>query len=144
VSDTLIFEALDLDDRQACLSIRLEVFCVEQKVSIEIEFDGLDDECRHYLATQNGRGVGTARARMLNDTEIKLERIAVQKVHRKSGIGRLLVIRAISDAAQKGYASAFLNSQVHACQFYAKLGFEADSDIFYEAGIPHRSMRRKL
>ena len=144
MSDILINEVMDPDDREACFSIRVEVFCVEQKVDRAIEFDGMDDQCRHYIATHRGNCVGTARARQLNDTEVKFERIAVLREHRKNGIGRLLMARAISDATHAGYRRAVLNSQVHAGPFYEKLGFKFKGDVFFEAGIPHRSMSKEL
>ena len=144
MSDILINEAMDPDDREACFSIRFEVFCVEQKVDRAIEFDGVDDQCRHYIATHRGNCVGTARARQLNDTEVKFERVAVLREHRKNGIGRLLMARAMSDAGHAGYRRAVLNSQVHAGPFYEKLGFRSEGDVFFEAGIPHRSMSKEL
>ena len=61
-----------------------------------------------------------------------------------TGIGRLLMVRVLSDAARSGYECAVLNSQVQACPFYAKLGFEIEGEPFDEAGIPHRRMRRML
>ncbi|MEC7944015.1 MAG: GNAT family N-acetyltransferase [Pseudomonadota bacterium] len=144
MSDILINEVMNPDDRKACFSIRVEVFCVEQRVNRAIEFDGMDDQCRHYIATYKGNCVGTARTRQLSDTEVKFERVAVLREHRKNGIGRLLMARGMSDAAHAGYRRAVLNSQVHAGPFYEKLGFRSEGDVFLEAGIPHRSMSKEL
>ena len=144
MADPTVTEAVDPRDREACFEIRIDVFCHEQKVSRDIEFDGLDDRCRHYLAISDGENIGTARARPLNEQEIKLERIAVRLEHRNAGIGRLLMVRALSDAKQAGYEYAVLNSQVQACPFYTKLGFEIEGAPFDEAGIPYRRMRRTL
>jgi predicted GNAT family N-acyltransferase len=144
VSDLIITEAIEPSDREACFSIRIDVFCVEQKVNRDIEFDGLDEHCYHYLARLNDIEIGTARVRPLDKWQIKLERVAVRQAHRKAGAGRKLMLRAITDAAKSGYTSAFLYSQLHACPFYEKLGFSFESGIFYEAGIPHRSMRKIL
>ena len=52
--------ALTSIEMKACMNIRNEVFCTEQKVSPELEFDGLDDECRHLLARLGDYPVGTA------------------------------------------------------------------------------------
>ncbi|MGB0629334.1 MAG: GNAT family N-acetyltransferase [Alphaproteobacteria bacterium] len=110
-------------------------------MSRDIEFDGLDDRCRHYLALIDAGGLGTARARPIDDREVKLERVAVRAEHRHHGIGRQLMIRALADARKDGFESAMLNSQVQACPFYEKLGFRIEGDQFLEAGIPHRRMR---
>ena len=137
-----VYEATDPQDLDTCFSIRIVVFCHEQQVSREIEFDGLDDQCRHYLAILDKQGIGTARVRPLDDSEVKLERVAVRSEHRHLGIGRRLMELALADAQQAGYKGAMLNSQVQACPFYEKLGFRAEGAGFYEAGIPHRRMRR--
>ena len=140
----VIFEAIEISELEACYSIRFDVFCIEQKVNRNIEFDSLDDLCRHYLATLDGVEIGTARVRALDNREVKVERVAVKNPHRKSGIGRQLMFRVLDDAKKSGYSSASLNSQVHACTFYEKLGFLTETETFFEAEIPHRGMRKKL
>ena len=140
----VISEATEISDLDACFSVRFDVFCIEQKVNQDAEFDGLDDYCRHYLATLDSVEIGTARVRPLDKRVVKIERVAVTRTHRNSGIGRRLVSRALDDARKRGYSTAFLNSQVHACPFYEKLGFLTETRIFSEEGIPHRGMRKTL
>ena len=53
----------DQSDKKKAFEIRNLVFCEEQKVSKEIEFDGLDQFCNHYLAKINELPIGTARVR---------------------------------------------------------------------------------
>nr|NIR61581.1 GNAT family N-acetyltransferase [Gammaproteobacteria bacterium] len=38
----------------------------------------------------------------------------------------------------------FLNAQTSAVPFYQARGFMAEGEVFMEAGIPHRRMRRRL
>jgi predicted GNAT family N-acyltransferase len=38
----------------------------------------------------------------------------------------------------------FLHAQVQALPFYEKAGFRAEGEVFDEAGIPHRRMRKAL
>ena len=137
---TTILEALETEDRAACLAIRVEVFCGEQKVARDFELDGLDDLCRHYLARHGDGAVGTARSRPLDGGGVKLERIAVLKPYRGREIGKALTERALSDARKDGYATAVLHSQSHVGPFYEKLGFRREGDEFEEAGIPHVRM----
>ncbi len=128
------------DDTLASRQIREEVFVVEQEVPREIEYDEYEQSSTHILATLNGDPVGTARWRKTDHGQ-KLERFAVLKSARGKGVGEALVkfvLNQIEDAEP-----AYLNSQVSAIPFYARLGFEAIGDIFFEAGIPHRKMVRK-
>ena len=37
-----------------------------------------------------------------------------------------------------------LDAQMHALAFYERLGYVAEGDVFMDAGIPHRHMRKRL
>lgn len=139
-----ITEALSPTDMEECYTIRTEVFCGEQMVSPEIEFDGLDDTCRHYLARLDKLAVGTARVRPLGDGAVKFERVAVLKEYRGKDIGRALMERVLVDASIDGYTTGLLHAQYQAGTFYRKLGFAQEGGEFFEAGIRHIRMKRQL
>lgn len=144
MTETLIFEALNSTDMDACYAIRTEVFCGEQQVSREMEFDGLDAECRHYLAKLGDQAVGTARVRPLGDGAVKFERIAVHAPFRGQQVGRALMERAVADAREADTRSGVLHAQSTAAAFYLKLGFTQEGATFVEAGIPHVRMTKNL
>ena len=49
-------------DAELIKAVRLAVFVDEQQVSLDLEFDGLDEHCMHWLALNAaGDAVGTAR-----------------------------------------------------------------------------------
>lgn len=125
------------DELEAAFDIRREVFCREQGVSEAEEIDGLDDQCRHYLARADGVAVGTARTRRLAGGEVKIERVAVLKPYRGRGIGCALMRRLIADLVP---APIVLNAQLHTRGFYEGLGFAAEGGVFQEAGIDHVRM----
>ena len=132
----------DEADVNAALDIRREVFCVEQGVDESEEIDGLDPECRHYLARLAGEPVGTARTRFLaNAGGVKIERVAVLKSIRGRGIGKAIMIRVLEDIT---VGRAVLNAQLQVENFYARLGFVAKGDVFQEAGIEHVRMVRSV
>ena len=127
-------------DTRASRQIREEVFVVEQQVPRKIEYDDYEESATHILASLNGLPVGTARWRKTDHGQ-KLERFAVLKSARGHGIGEALV-QFVLDQIEDS-EPAYLNSQVSAMPFYARLGFVETGGIFYEAGIPHRKMIRK-
>ncbi|MFY9436602.1 MAG: GNAT family N-acetyltransferase, partial [Limnochordia bacterium] len=43
-----------------------------------------------------------------------------------------------------GLSEAYLGAQIQAVGFYEKAGFAAEGELFDDAGIPHRMMRKKL
>lgn len=144
MSEIIVRTADAAADLQACFDIRVAVFCGEQGVSREIEFDGLDDVCRHFLALDADRPVGTARTRPLGDGTVKFERIAVLGDARRRNAGRLLVEYALETAAADGFTTAMMHAQTYARPFYEKLGFAQQGDGFMEAGIPHIRMARPV
>jgi predicted GNAT family N-acyltransferase len=144
MTETRITEALDRPDIEACYAIRIEVFCDEQGVSRDLEFDGLDAECRHYIARIGNDAVGTARLRPLDGGKLKFERVAVRASYRNRKIGRSLMGRALTDAARSGGKTGILHAQSEAAAFYLKLGFIQEGGTFDEAGIPHVRMTKEL
>lgn len=120
--------------------IRRIVFIEEQAVPLEEEWDGRDDECLHFLAWQGERAMGTAR--LLPDGHIG--RVAVLKEARGLGVGLQLMREVIAVARRNGHPHVELAAQIHALDFYARLGFEAFGEEFLDAGIPHRNMHLSL
>jgi len=124
--------------------IRREVFVNEQHISEKDEMDGLESHCRHYLGIQNGIFIATARVRLLNSTNAKIERMAVLKNYRNSGVGKGLIDFIENDLQLKGFVMLSLHAQVTAEKFYRKCGYTPEGDHFYEAGIEHVKMVKRL
>ena len=141
---TEITHVADAPEREAAFAVRKAVFVDEQKVSLPLEFDGLDDDAEHLLARVDGRAVGTLRLRAIDPVIAKIERVAVREEARGRAIGAALVQAAIDHLQERGFHQAKLHAQTHALDFYAKLGFETHGEVFDEDGIPHRAMRMDL
>ncbi|MEM5501547.1 GNAT family N-acetyltransferase [Ahrensia kielensis] len=133
-------------DFAASMAIRESVFIGEQNVPADLERDGLEDECLHYLGALNGKIVATARV-MPQASKFKFQRVAVMKSARGTGLGAQLMRFMMDDLAKRDDAAGkvfFLSSQVSAIGFYAQLGFEVCSDEYMDAGIQHRDMKRAI
>ena len=131
----------DQSDKKKAFEIRNLVFCEEQKVSKEIEFDGLDQFCNHYLAKINERPIGTARVRELKKGIFKIERMAVLKEYRKKGVGRAIIEEILKHYLNLNKVNnLILNSQIEAKDFYKKFGFVEVGEEFIEANIKHKKM----
>ena len=127
--------------REPASRIRFRVFVEEQGVPREIELDEQDARCLHAVAFDE-KGVAVGTGRLLPDGHIG--RMAVLEQYRRRGIGALLLDRLIEAARRRGDREVQLSAQVHAVGFYRKHGFETAGEIYEEAGIPHRAMRRGL
>jgi predicted GNAT family N-acyltransferase len=126
----------------ACRAIREDVFCREQNVAAELEWDGKDDACTHFLIRSAGQTIGTGRLRPLGEGTFKIERVAVLAQHRRSGAGQALMEYMLTYARAGGAQHIVLHAQAQAARFYELLGFVAEGEPFDEAGIAHVAMRR--
>ena len=121
--------------------IREIVFCDEQKVSKQIEFDGLDDVCDHFLILKKNNPVGTARLREKEPGIFKIERVAVLKDERLHGCGKFLMKEVIKNTLKNNNLKMLvLHSQIQVKGFYEKLGFKEEGKEFFEDDIPHVKM----
>lgn len=128
-------------EKERLLSVRHEVFVIEQKVAEELEIDGLDGDCVQVLAEDaDGRPIGTARLM----PEGRIGRVAVLAGWRRCGVGAGLVATLEGEARRRGMARLVLHSQTWTIPFYQSIGFAlVDGEEFFEAGIPHRVMEKK-
>jgi predicted GNAT family N-acyltransferase len=141
-------------DREACFTVRKEVFVREQGVPEDIEYDAYDAVAVHVLAVrEDGTPLGTGRllfgdaaaGKTGGDASVgSLGRLAVTPQARGLGVGAALV-RAVEEAARaRGLTAVDLHAQTHALGFYERLGYVAYGPEFPDAGMPHRAMRRVL
>jgi len=130
---------------ELCHIIRKKVFCEEQKISQDIEFDNLDDICEHFLVFNDQIAIATARVRKKEDCVYKIERVAVLISYRKLKVGTLL-IKQIIDQYQKidKKISIILHSQVSVKIFYKNLNFIPYGKEFTEDGILHIAMKHSI
>jgi predicted GNAT family N-acyltransferase len=133
--------------RAEASAIRFRVFVEEQGVPRAIELDEQDPHCVHALAYYDKpetpasvTAIGTGR--LLPDAHIG--RMAVLEQWRGRGVGSRILQSLIEKARERGDREILLSAQVHAVEFYRSHGFLSVGEIYEEAGIPHRSMRRPI
>lgn len=122
-------------------SVRDAVFIDEQGIAPELEWDGLDDACRHALVLSlQGEAIGCGR--MMPNGHIG--RIAVLKKWRGQKVGTAIVEALLKEARARGYSEVDVDAQTHAVPFYHRFGFVEEGVVFEDAGLPHIKMRLKL
>ena len=122
-------------------SVREAVFIREQGVPAALEWDGLDESCRHALAlSQNGDAIGCGR--MLANGHIG--RIAVLPQWRKKMVGTAIMESLLDYARTHEYKQVDVDAQTHAVLFYRKFDFVEKGKPFKDAGLPHIKMFLKL
>jgi predicted GNAT family N-acyltransferase len=128
-----------IDGLSQLKNIREKVFIQEQKVTPQLEWDGMDEKAIHFLVFNDKAAIGCARAIVIKD-HMQLGRMAVLKEYRGQGIGSALLEKAMTIAKLNQLSAIYISAQCHAIDFYKKFGFVVTSDIYLDAEIPHRDM----
>ena len=137
----IVREVVWADAETQLAAIRRQVCVVEQHVPEALEWDGLDDDAIHLLATAaDGTAIGCARIL----AQGRIGRMAVLETWRGRGVGRLLLQTAIASCRARGWHNVTLSAQMHALDFYAHAGFVVCSEEYLDAGILHCDMKLNL
>lgn len=139
----VICRPLTTAEFEQALAVRMQVFVEEQKVPVEEEHDHLDSVAVHFGAFCGDKLIGTGRV-VPEGTTAKIGRVAVLPQYRGKKVGLRLMETMLAWARANGFQEAVLGAQLQAIGFYERLGFVAEGEVFDDAGIPHRGMRRAL
>lgn len=140
-AEYVVLECCWANHKEALSSIRRHVFIEEQNVPEELEWDEFDESASHVLVSvDKQQTVATGRIK----TDGHIGRMAVLAAYRKQGIGSEILLTLLNMAKNKNIKSVYLHAQVSAIGFYEKHGFICSSQEFLDAGIPHKSMLKKL
>lgn len=119
--------------------IRGMVFIVEQEIDWTEEFDAWDYESTHFNVYDDDVVIGAARL-----YKNKVGRVAVIKNYRYKKAGSVLM-QAVEDYARKqGLKTLELGAQCYIIPFYESLGYQAYGDVFLDAEIEHKMMKKTL
>ena len=80
----------------------------------------------------------------VNDKEIRLMQVAVDPVYQGEGIGRQLVSYAEKRAQEAGFTKIVMHAMLSVVNFYEKLGYKQEGDLFEEQGLTFAKMVKKL
>ncbi|MFC1958609.1 GNAT family N-acetyltransferase [Chloroflexota bacterium] len=134
------------DDKELkeALDIRKKVFVEEQGISDNLDQDGNDSDALHVVVTKGNVAIGTVRIRFLTNQQAKLERMAIMKTSRGSGIGKRVVSFIEKELKARGIERIVLHAQYTSIDFYKKVGFKEIGLPFLEADIEHIRMEKNI
>lgn len=139
------FAELTAAELHAAARLRQEVFYLEQKVDCE-DLDSTD-LCSIFLwAEAEGAVIGVLRIVPpgVRYAEASVGRVAVAAKHRRQGVARAMMQAALAYIDRTWHAPVRISAQEYIIPFYERLGFEVVSELYSEAGIPHRKMIRQV
>ena len=141
MATNILIAEVDWAQQHARLSaIRRTVFIEEQHVPENLEWDGIDADCRHVLAQDTSRKIAIGTGRLVADGQIG--RMAILSHYRGRGIGSGILRQLIELARRDGHRLIYIHSQLTAVNFYQKANFKVSGNTFIDAGIAHVKMTR--
>ncbi|WP_152218831.1 GNAT family N-acetyltransferase [Pseudomonas sp. SCB32] len=138
---------LSKEELYAILSLRTEVFVVEQKCPYQ-EVDGLDligDTC-HLMVEEGGQLLGYLRLLdpQRHQGDVVIGRVVIAPQGRGTGLGHQLMEQALQFIAQRWPGlPIYLSAQAHLQGYYGRYGFTPVTEVYLEDDIPHIGMRRQ-
>ena len=129
---------------KGAFEVRRKVFVEEQGISEELDLDGHDSEALHMVVKNGEKVIGTARVLFLATSQAKIERMAILKPFRQKGIGIRIVSFLNEELKKKQVEQVVLHAQYPIIAFYKSCGFTELGSPFWEAGIKHIKMQRRL
>lgn len=80
----------------------------------------------------------------IDDETIRLMQVAVDTIYQGEGIGKELVKYAEKRAKNAGYNKIVMHAMLPVVDFYEKIGYHQEGDIFDEQGITFLKMVKNL
>lgn len=134
-----IYESLPEEAKQ----IRIKVFVEEQ--GFQEEFDDADIGAVHIVIFENGTAAATCR--FFYSAEKKsyiIGRVAVCKEFRRNHYGAALMELAEKEILKRGVRKVSLSAQCRVADFYEKLGYKKQGDVYLNEYCPHIAMTKEL
>jgi ElaA protein len=140
------FHELTVAQLYAIITLRIEVFVVEQNCPYQ-DCDGLDPLSWHLMGFDDNDKI-VAYTRLMPkgiayEHHASLGRVVTSQKVRKSGVGSLLMKKALEQMEQLfPNENIKIGAQSYLRDFYENLGFVVSGEGYLEDGIPHFPMVR--
>lgn len=137
------YKELTLDEFHDIISLRIEIFSVEQEVFYN-DLDGYDKNAYHLIGkNSNGKIVATARmlAPKVKYPQASFGRVVIEKVERGHGTGHKMVKLMNSFLLEKFPTSGIkISAMLYLKKFYETHGYKKTSGVYLDCGIDHIDM----
>lgn len=95
-------------------------------------------------AVDEAQLVGCCILTRINSQTVQLRQMAIDQSLQQKGIGRDLIAFAEHTASDNGYHTVMLHARDTVIPFYEKCGYAIAGEQFFEVGIGHHKMDKKI
>lgn len=134
------------DEYEQMVDLRHRILRVP--IGLTLTKEELVDDKDHILLgvflSENKRLIGCCVLTESDEKVVQLRQMSVEEAYQRKGLGAQLVKYAEQVAQEHNYTWMELHARQTAIDFYKKLGYSIESDIFTEVGIPHVEMNKRI
>jgi len=116
--------AANSNEIEAVKNIRRKVFCIEQKIPEEIEFEDNKNVDIHFVVLYDNLIVGTARLTLLKNNVAKGSRLAVLREYRHLNLGKKLIMFIKDVAISLNLKKIIIEPHSYLENYYSYFGFK--------------------
>ena len=137
------YSDLSLDEFHDCISLRIEIFSVEQEVFYN-DVDGYDKDAYHLIG-KDAQGKIISTARILKPKakypKASFGRVVVDKTYRGKGLGHE-VVKALNNFCDVNFPNdgIKISAMLYLKKFYESHGYKKTSNVYPDCGIDHIDM----
>lgn len=142
----LEIKEIDLNSKDYLIekSLREEILRIPLNMILSDEDLRYDHLFTHLGAYYDGRLIGTCMYREVEPSMVQIKQVCIHPSVQGKQVGKQLMMKAEERIKGEGYTSLMLHARKNAWIFYEKLDYEYYGNEFYEVGILHHEMRKKL
>ena len=140
----LRFLQTDTNEYEEMVNLRMKVLL--DPVGIPRSYINAEKEAADVLigAFENNRLIGCCVLTEVDKDTVQLRQMAVDNTQQKKGVGAAIVAFAEDVAKEKSYCVLMMHARDSVLDFYRKSGYSIAGEQFFEVGIGHHRMQKKL
>lgn len=126
--------------------VKLRISALLEPIGVSASYIDKEKEKNDCMigAFKENKLVGCCVLTRIDAAVIQLRQMAVDPAWQGKGIGSAIINFAEKTARLKGFLTLRMHARNPVIEFYKKCGYEISGDEFYEVGIAHHQMQKKL
>jgi GNAT superfamily N-acetyltransferase len=126
--------------------IDLRVLALLEPIGLSVAYINKESEATDYLlgAYETEKLVGCCVLTPRSPLQVQLRQMAVHPDAQGKGLGAAILRHAEDVAAREGYTQLFMHARNGVIPFYEKCGYKKEGEEFFEVGIGHHRMVKRL
>ncbi len=141
-----IFQRIASDSADYSKVVQLRALVLRQPLGLQFSMHDLKSDQHEliFALMLKNKPAACVQARALSKTHVKLRQMAVTPDYQRQGLGKKLIQKVEVYLQTQGFRDIELNARKTALKFYQKSGYKIASDEFFEIGLPHFKMVKKI